>query len=255
MIRKFAVLPVLLAVSVTTFGWGPTGHRVVGSIAEEYLSRKVRARLANILDGQSLALAATWMDEVRSDSTHADMAPWHWVTIPDGMTYNETKKNPRGDIISTLERVIAELKAGNLSGEEERERVLILIHLVGDLHMPLHVGTGNDQGGNDTRVRWFGEASNLHRVWDADIIDHTRLSYTEFAASLKRPSNAQATGWQQSGVLVWAMENLDYRQNIYRIGDGRLGYDYAYYNLPIIRTRLLQAGIRLAGVLNDIFGN
>lgn len=255
MIRKSVLLLVLLAVSEATFGWGPTGHRVVGSIAEEYLSRKARARLAKILDGQSLALATTWMDEVRSDSTYIDMAAWHWVTIPDGMTYADTEKNPRGDIISTLERVIAELKGGKLSADEERERIRILVHLVGDLHMPLHVGTGKDQGGNDTRVRWFGEASNLHRVWDADIIDHTRLSYTEFEASLKRPSDAQVRNLQQSGVLVWAMENMDYRQNIYRIGDGRLGYDYAYYNLPIIRTRLLQAGIRLAGILNDIFGN
>ena len=255
MMRKLVVLLVLAAVSEAAFCWGPTGHRVVGTIAEDYLSRKTRARLAKILDGQSIAMATTWMDEVRSDSTYDDMADWHWVTIPDGATYAETEKNPRGDIISTLERVITELKAGRLSPKEEKERLLILIHLVGDLHMPLHVGTGKDRGGNDTRVRWFGQQSNLHRVWDADIIDHTQLSYTEFAASLKRPSDAQASIWQQSGVLVWAMENMDYRENIYRIGDGRLGYEYAYYNLPVIRTRLLQAGIRLAGILNDIFGN
>lgn len=253
--RKLVVLLVLVATSEAAFCWGPTGHRVVGNIAEEYLSRKARARLAKILDGQSLAMATTWMDEVRSDSTYDNMADWHWVTIPDGMTYATAEKNPAGDIISTLERVIAGLKGGKLSPKDEREYVLILIHLVGDLHMPLHVGTGTDHGGNDARVRWFGEQSNLHRVWDADIIDHTRLSYTEFAASLKRPSNAQVSQWQQSGLLVWAMENMDYRENIYRIGDGRLGYDYAYYNLPVIRTRLLQAGIRLAGVLNDIFDN
>lgn len=255
MTRKLVVLLMLAAVSEAAFGWGPTGHRVVGSIAEEYLSRKARVQLAKILDGQSLAMATTWMDEVRSDSTHKDMAAWHWVTIPDGMTYDDTEKNPEGDVISTLDRVIGGLKGGNLSPADEREYVLILIHLVGDLHMPLHVGTGTDHGGNDARVRWFGQQSNLHRVWDADIIDHTQLSYTEFAASLKRPSDAGVKVWQQSGILVWAMENMDYRKNVYRIGDGRLGYDYAYYNLPIIRTRLLQAGIRLAGVLNDIFGN
>lgn len=255
MTRKIIALLILLAVPEAVFCWGPTGHRVVGSIAEEYLTRRARARLARILDGQSLAISATWMDEVRSDSSYDHMSDWHWVTIPDGMTYEQTEKNPAGDILSTLERVITALKADNLSPQEQREHVLILIHLVGDLHMPLHVGNGKDRGGNDTRVSWFGAPSNLHRVWDGDMIDHTRLSYTELAASLKRPTAAQATLWQQSGVLAWTMENMSYRESIYRIGKGALGYDYSYYNMPAVRTRLLQAGIRLAGILNDIFGN
>lgn len=234
--------------------WGPTGHRVVGAVAEDYLTRKARVRLARILDGQSLAMASTWMDEVRSDAAYDHMADWHWVTIPDGMTYADTEKNPAGDIIATLNRVIDELREGSLTAAEERERVLILIHLVGDLHMPLHVGNGNDRGGNDTRVSWFSRSSNLHRVWDADMIDDTRLSYTEFAASLKRPSDQQVRQWQQSGILVWAEENMSYRNQIYKVGDGRLGYRYSYLNMPTVRQRLLQAGIRLAGILNTIYG-
>lgn len=252
--KPLIVAFVLILAAGPALSWGPTGHRVVGAVAEQYLTRKVRARLAQILNGQSLALAATWMDEVRSDSAYDHMADWHWVTIPDGVSYDDTDKNPAGDIIATLNRVIDELRAGSLSPSEERERVLILIHLTGDLHMPLHVGTGKDRGGNDTRVSWFNEPSNLHRVWDADMIDETRLSYTEFAASFKRPADEQVRGWQQSGILVWAEENKAYRNEIYNIGDGRLGYRYSYQNLPTVRLRLLQAGIRLAGILNSIYG-
>lgn len=243
----------ILSGSTPALSWGPTGHRVVGAIAEQYLTRKVRARLAKILDGQSLAIAATWMDEVRSDSAYDHMVDWHWVTIPDGMSYADTEKNPAGDIIATLNRVIDELRQGSLTAAEERERLLILIHLVGDLHMPLHVGTGKDRGGNDIRVSWFSRPSNLHRVWDAQMIDDTRLSYTEFAASLKRPSTEQIRLWQESGVLVWAEENKKYRKEIYEVGNGRLGYKYAYQHMPTVRLRLLQAGIRLAGILNSIY--
>jgi hypothetical protein len=234
--------------------WGPTGHRVVGAVAEQYLTRKARARLAKILDGQSLALASTWMDEVRSDSAYDHMADWHWVTIPDGMSYADTEKNPAGDIIATLNRVINELRQGSLNAAEERERVLILIHLVGDLHMPLHVGNGKDRGGNNTRVSWFNRPSNLHRVWDDEMINETRLSYTEFAASFKRPSEKQLRLWQQSDILVWAEESKAYRDEIYNVGDGRLSYRYSYQHMPMVRQRLLQAGIRLAGILNSIYG-
>lgn len=252
--QSLIVFLFLFAAVEPALAWGPTGHRVVGAVAEQYLTHRARVRLAQVLDGQSLAMASTWMDEVRSDSAYDHMADWHWVTIPDGMSYAETEKNPAGDIIGTLNRVIDELRQGSLSAAEERERVLILIHLVGDLHMPLHVGNGKDRGGNDIRVSWFNRASNLHRVWDADMIDETRLSYTEFAASFKRPPEEQVRLWQQSGVIVWAEENKSYRRELYKVGDGRLGYRYSYQHMPAIRQRLLQAGIRLAGILNTIYG-
>lgn len=249
-----AVFLFLISATGPALSWGPTGHRVVGAVAEQYLTRKARARLAQVLDGQSIAMVATWMDEVRSDPAYDHMADWHWVTIPDGMSYADAEKNPAGDIISTINRVIDELRSGSLSPAEERERVFILIHLVGDLHMPLHVGNGKDRGGNDARVSWFNHPSNLHRVWDADMIDDTKLSYTEFAASLKRPREQQIKEWQQSGILVWAEESKAYRNKIYEIGDGRLGYRYSYEHMPMVRQRLLQAGIRLAGILNSIYG-
>lgn len=240
--------------SLPVLAWGPTGHRVTGYIAEKYLTKKAKKAVRQILGGHSLAMVSTWMDEVRSDSTYDYMADWHWVTIPDGQTYEQAEKNPKGDIIMTLERIVAELKSKKLSPYEEAERIKILVHLVGDIHQPLHVGRGDDRGGNDIRVMWFRADSNLHRVWDSDMIDDTRLSYTELAESLLLPSDSLRKVWQKASVRDWAYESMGYRNQVYDIGNKRLGYSYSYKYFHIVQKRLLQAGVRLAGILNEIYG-
>jgi hypothetical protein len=252
--KTFTSLFLVLAFSVSSFGWGATGHRATGFIANKYLTKKARKALDRILKGQSLAITSTWMDEVRSDSTYDYMTDWHWVTIPEGQTYDQSAKNPKGDIIQTLERIISELKSKTLSEEEQAQRIRILIHLIGDIHQPLHVGAKNDKGGNDVKVMWFRADSNLHRVWDSDIIDDTKLSYTELGESLDKPTEAELKAWQQASVRDWANESQSYQKQVYAYGNGKLGYRYGYLYYPIVKKRLLQAGIRLAGVLNQIYG-
>jgi hypothetical protein len=244
----------LLLTSLTSFGWGQNGHRATGKIADKYLSKKARQAVMRILNGQSLAMASTWMDEIRSDSTFDHTADWHWVTIQDGQSYEQSTKNPKGDVIETLDRIIKELKSGNLSPKEEAERLKFLIHLVGDIHQPLHVGGGNDRGGNDVKLTWFRTDSNLHRVWDSDMIDDTKLSYTELAESLDIPTEIQVKDWQKATVRDWANESMTFRKQVYDIGNGKLGYQYSYKNFHIVRLRLLQAGVRLGGILNYIYG-
>ncbi len=252
--NRLLTLIILFLFNLSAMAWGPTGHRVTGYIAEKYLTKKAKKAIRQILGGQSLAMVSTWMDEVRSDSAYDYMADWHWVTIPDGQTYEQAEKNPKGDVIMTLERIIAELKSKKLAPAEEAERIKILVHLVGDIHQPLHVGRGDDRGGNDVRVMWFRSDSNLHRVWDSDMIDDTRLSYTELAESLLLPSDSLRKAWQQATVRDWAYESMKYRKQVYDTGNNRLGYAYSYKYFHIVRERLLQAGARLAGILNEIYG-
>jgi hypothetical protein len=244
----------VIAFSLSASGWGATGHRATGWIANRYMTKKARKTVERILQGQSLAMASTWMDDVRSDSTFDYMTDWHWVTIPSGQTYDQTVKNPNGDIIQTLERIIAELKTKKLSDQEQAQRIKILVHLIGDIHQPLHVGGKPDKGGNDVKVTWFRTDSNLHRVWDSDMIDDTKLSYTELAQSLDKPTPAELKLWQKASVLDWAKESQTYEKEVYDLGNSRLGYHYSYLYFPIVRHRLLQAGIRLAGILNEIYG-
>jgi len=251
--RKLLILLFFSSLSLSAFSWGATGHRVTGYIAEKHLTKKARIALQKILRGQSLAMASTWMDEIRSDSTYNHLTDLHWVTIQDGMTYEQSEKNPNGDIVMTLERIISELKSKKLSAKEETERVKMLIHLIGDIHQPLHVGGGTDRGGNEVKVTWFGDNSNLHRVWDSEMIDGTQLSYTELAESLPKPDATQIKMLQTNNIRAWAYESMGYRKQVYNYGNGKLGYQYAYKNLPAVQERLLQAGVRLAGILNEIY--
>ena len=252
--KKSGVTFLLFLLAVTSFGWGSTGHRVTGWIAEKYLCKKAKKEVTRILSGQSLAMASNWMDEIRSDSVYDYAEDWHFVTIPQGKTYVDAKKNPKGDVIQTIERLITELKSKKLNAKDEAEHLKMLIHLIGDIHQPLHVGVEGDHGGNDIKITWFRSESNLHRVWDSQMIDDTNLSYTELAESLEKPGKDKISSWQKSSPSQWATESISYRDNVYNYGNGKLSYKYGYDNFHIVRYRLLQAGVRLAGVLNDIYG-
>ena len=252
--KKIIILLLFTVCYAHVNAWGPTGHRTTGWIADKYLNKKARKEIERILGGQSLAMASTWMDEIRSDSAYDYTADWHWVTLQDGQTYEQSEKNPKGDIIQALEKIMTELKSKTLTPEEETKRLKMLIHLIGDIHQPLHVGGGSDRGGNDVRISWFRNESNLHRVWDSEMIDDTKLSYSELGQSLDKPTPAQLTGWQNSSVKDWAYESMAYRKQVYDYGNGKLGYQYSYKYFHIVRYRLLQSGIRLASVLNEIYG-
>lgn len=253
---KKHVLIILLALFAISesFGWGATGHRTTGYIAEQVLNAKAKKRIAAILEQESIAMASTWMDDIRSDSTYDYTVIWHYTTIPDGKKYEDVEANPEGKLVMMIEKITQELRAGKLSAKQEKEYLKFLIHLVGDIHQPLHVGKPGDKGGNDVKVKWFGRDTNLHTVWDSQMIDDTKLSYTELAQSLIKPDNAVIAKWQSSSVRDWALESMTYRPQVYDVGNGSLGYQYTYKYFSIARMRMLQAGLRLGGLLNSIYG-
>jgi hypothetical protein len=251
---KISLIFLLNLFAWDSMSWGVTGHRAIGLIAERHLSVKAKKKIDQLLGGERLSMATTWMDEIRSDQAYNHTADWHWVTIETGSNYSSSKKNPNGDVIGTLNRLMNEIRSGGLSPAQETEHLKMILHLVGDIHQPLHVGCCDDQGGNKIRLKWFGDDSNLHRVWDSDMIDGTKLSFTELAESLVLPGKEKIISIQRATVEDWANESMQLRKNVYETGDGKLGYVYAYHNFPIVKERLLLAGLRLAGVLNDLFG-
>jgi len=252
--RSLALLLLVCFIGTQSFSWGVTGHRASGWVAEKYLSPKAKKKISSVLNQESLAMVSTWMDEIRSDSTYNYTADWHWVTVETGKTYDESPKNPNGDVIMTLERIITELKSHKLDPKKEAEALKMLVHLVGDIHQPLHVGCCDDQGGNKVKVKWFRNDSNLHRVWDSEMIDDTKLSYTELGQSLAQPDKATLAQWQKASVREWANESMTYRKEVYDIKDGNLSYRYSYLHLQSAKDRVLKAGVRLAGILNQIYG-
>lgn len=252
--RKTFLFVFLTGFVFNAFSWGATGHRAVGYIADQHLSKKARLAIEKILRGQSLAMAGTWMDDIKSDSVYDNTHDWHWVTLQNGETYEQSVKNPKGDLVMTLERLIAELKSKKLSAKQEAEHLKMIVHLIGDIHQPLHVGFGTDQGGNEVKLTWFGTNSNLHRVWDSDMIDGSKLSYTELANAWPKADATRVKSLQQASVRDMAKEAMTFRKQVYAYGDGKLGYNYNYKNFNTVLEQIQKAGIRLAGVLNQIYG-
>lgn len=249
-VLSFILLP------LSSWGWGQTGHRVIGRIADDQLNDKARSVIETLLEGESLAMVSTYMDEIRSDSTYDHTHSWHWVTIPDGKEYAETEKNPEGDLVEAIERMVQILSDQDESRQERAQALRYLVHLVGDLHQPLHVGNGTDRGGNAVKVKWFGDYSNLHRVWDSEMIDSKRFSYSELAYELQAMyDQKRMVQWSDGTVRDWAHEAMQYREQVYDYGNpDRMGYRYSYQNWDLVERQLTKGGVRLASLLNRILG-
>lgn len=245
-----------LLLPALAFGWGKTGHRVVGQIAENHLTPKAAKAVRDLLGPDSLAEVANWADEIRSDPSWKRADPWHYVNIPDGQTYATMEKNPGGDIFEALGRFEATLRDRNAPRQQRIEALKFLVHMIGDLHQPLHAGKRDDLGGNRVSVRWFrsAEATNLHAVWDDLLIDYEKLSFTEWTRFLDDATPAEIKDWQSTSYDAWMAESQALRQACYDFRpELPLSYDYVFRHMPTVRQRLNQAGIRLAGKLNQVF--
>lgn len=255
LVQRTLLFALLFSIVTPALPWGKTGHRVVGLIAERHLTKKARKNIERVLATETLAEVSNFMDFIRSDNQYKALDPLHYATIPDGMTYEQAGTPAEGDAIVAIQRMIEELKARTFSMEDEAFTLKCLVHLIGDIHQPLHVGNGNDKGGNDVKLEYFWQESNLHRVWDSGIIDGQDMSYTEYVDWIDHATDEQIAEWQNSSVLDWAYESQNYRDQAYELpANKKLSYRYDYDNLELVNQRLLQAGIRLAAVLNEIYG-
>lgn len=242
--------------SAEVSAWGQIGHRVSGKIAETYLNDEARAAVTALLPNESLAEASTYADEMRSnpDSFWQDIAgPYHYVTVPEGKLYADIGAPKEGDSVSALTAFRQTLLDPKATLEQKQLALRFTIHIVGDLHQPLHAGNGTDRGGNDLKLQFFFENTNLHRVWDSQMIDRRQLSYTEWSEWLgDKITPAQATAWSTPDPLEWIAESTRIRDTIYP-DDKNLSWDYLYVHLPTASQRLQQAGVRIAAYLNAIW--
>jgi hypothetical protein len=273
-IRLLAILAASAALMpAPALAWGKTGHRVVAAIADTQLSGLARAQIEQILGrGESLDEAANWPDEMRSAPGafwQKTATPWHYVTL-NGIIYDHAP--PEGDALEALARFSKTLKDPNASREDRQTALRFNVHLVGDLHQPLHVGKCCDRGGNDVKVTWFGKPTNLHAVWDSQIVDEEQLSFTELAAKLERHiSPADVVKWWDINPRDWTSESAEIRDTLYpsardlpKLPKGKklkkgeqllpdLSYGYVYKFTPVMERRLAQGGVRLAAYLNALF--
>lgn len=255
--RKLLALALIFgAFTSPARAWGPIGHRVTGAIADDNLSGVARANVKILLGTENLAEAATWPDDMKSDPDdfwQNKANPWHYVTVREGDDYKVTDAPTEGDAMTALTRFTATLRDSQASADHKRLALRFIVHIIGDLHQPLHAGGGNDRGGNDFKVTWFGRPSNLHSVWDSAMIEQRSLSYLELAGWLSRSiTPAQVVAWNERDPSVWLHESIALRKTIYPT-DTNLSWDYAYRHRAELDDRLKRAGIRIAAYLNWVF--
>ena len=284
-IKSIAILFLMLTQSVSLFSWGQNGHRIVAEICDQHLTPQAKAELQRIMGPDYLTELANWPDYIKSESGWKFAESWHYTTINLNQSVREVRSKYqedanindaieaielmvnilKGDQAATdwLENIMKKNKAMPLRNSTKATALAFLVHLVGDIHQPLHVGKNNDKGGNNITVLYFGEKKNLHSIWDTEIIEHERLSYTEFAHFINKCTPEEVSLMQAASLDQWADESIVLREDIYNTiydftdretGLPSFSWNYQHDFIPRVKDRLLKAGVRLAGILNEIVG-
>jgi hypothetical protein len=253
-----------LALPGAAQAWGPHGHRIVARVAEARLTPAARAAVRELLhEGDTLVSIATWADEEGHDVVPGS-APWHYVNVPITATAYDPRFCTGGNCVVARIKHFRAVLADRRAPLRDRQRALLfLVHLVADVHQPLHVGDDHDKGGNDTQVQFLGEGSNLHRLWDSGLINTIDRNERAWVERINPLLDAETVrSWSQGSVEDWATESLRDAQRAYYFPAGsgrpilsgaRLGDDYVAFARPILERRLAQAGVRLANELNALF--
>ena len=244
--------------------WGAPGHRIAARVAEARLTPEARTSIRELLnEGDTLADISTWADREGHDVV-PDSAPWHYVNVPIAANRYESRDcSDRGCVVSKIKHYRSVLANRRAPRRDRQIALLFLVHLTEDIHQPLHVGDNHDRGGNLTQVQFLGRGTNLHRLWDTDLIreiDRDERAWVERIGRSISPKNVE--DWSRGDVEDWATESLLEARKAYHYPEGskqliasgtRVGDDYTAFARPIIERRLAQAGVRLANELNAAF--
>lgn len=238
------------------FVWGQTGHRVVGEIAYNHLTKKAKRNLEKLLKNESLAMISTYADEIKSDKNYDQFKPWHYVNFKDGETYESSEKNPKGDLIVGIRKCKEIISSSSSTDADKIFYLKLLVHLVGDLHQPLHIGRSEDRGGNSIRLKWFRDNTNLHSIWDTKMIESYNMTYSELTQNLDKFSDKQVERIQEGTVQDWVNETRILTMQVYASAkpEQDLSYRYMYDHFDTVKKQLQKGGLRLAKVLNELFG-
>jgi hypothetical protein len=242
--------------------WGRFGHRASAKLAEERLSPAARAAIREILEpGESLADASTWADEHSREIPGS--ASWHYVNVH----ISEKSYNPRdchGDcVVSRYQEFRGILLDRDAPLARRRMALRYVVHLLQDLHQPLHVGDHRDRGGNAVQISYYrDDRTNLHQLWDSGLFRNRFRHENQLLEEIRTLGEQRsAMTWKSGTIEDWANESLEIARTAYKIPGSnqlirqgaRLGRDYERVNLPLATKRVAQSGVRLAEVLNSIF--
>jgi hypothetical protein len=239
--------------------WGPVGHQIVAQIAEDQLSIQAKKAIDILIPGQTLAQVSNWADSIKSKPEWVHTKSWHFVDIADDETYETAPHAPTGDIITAITQMVNVLKSSSASTLEKQQALMFIVHFMGDIHQPLHVGRPSDRGGNEIEVTFEGRNMNLHSLWDNGMIKKHGMTYLEYARYLQGHNLTNSTFILSETQLAQIIdEDMSVRKQIYifdAVEDGPIIIDQGYFarNDGTMNSRLLLGGQRVADLFNEIF--
>lgn len=252
-----AILSLILLMPSFSHAWGDKGHEITAYVAEIHLTEQARKKIKVLFPKESdLVDAATWPDRV--GRLIDDMDPFHFVNFPRGATtYNRQRDCPEHNCIIGA---IAWYKRTLVNKEAplniRRIAFRFVVHLIGDIHQPLHAAYGDDRGGNSIDIRFHSTETNLHSLWDIAFLETELSSSADIAKKINQSiSFKERQSWQDGNPVAWAEESFALaRSHAYKVPEtGEIDDEYTKTALSIIYRRLAQAGIRLAWALNGLF--
>ncbi|MBF8456287.1 S1/P1 nuclease [Kaistella sp. G5-32] len=259
-ILKNSILVLAILSFNFAYSWGTTGHRVIAEIAQNHLSGKAKRHLKKIIGDEKLAYWANWPDFIKADTTGVwkQTEQWHYINAdpqPNIQSFTQSLDAQKAPNIYTQIKILSDqIKDKNTSVKDKEIALRFLIHLMGDAAQPLHIGRAEDLGGNKIKLKFFGDNTNLHSLWDTKLVDSQKYSYTEFANVLDVKSKEEVKQIQEGTLADWLYDSQKQANRIYSnsVADSSYSYDYNYKFESLLERQLLYGGLRLAKVLNEI---
>ncbi len=254
--KKTLLFLTACTVALSAFAWGQKGHDTVANIAERHFTEATADSVGRLLEGMSPVYWANWLDNASHTPEYAYSKTWHYKNIDADQNYDDVPPFESGDIITALRAQIAVLKDPTAADNRKNLALKMVIHLVGDMHQPMHMGHKSDLGGNRTQVRFFNSGTNLHTVWDTRLPEAAHAwTYTEWTDQLDRLSPEAAEQIGQGNLDDWAKESWQEATRIYEAfpSGSQISYNEIAEWTPVVERQLLKGGLRLATILNAIF--
>lgn len=254
--RKILFITVLLSFSFQSYAFDVVGHRIISEIAYENLKCRTRKKVDKLLGKRGIIYTSAWADDVRNDSAYTHSYNWHFQNLKDGMTKAELHhllNNPKSEgeyLLFALDSLAESLK----NNKNDREALMFIVHFAADLFQPMHLGRLSDRGGNDVMIRWFGRKIRLHQLWDTQMLQGQKFSYSEYSQYIQDKFSKQKKEFKKQSKLDAIWETYLLRNKIYAYDYSNLkGYQYLSEFSDDMDRQLFSAGIQLANLLNEIF--
>ena len=255
---------IMIAVPIQAFAWGPLGHKVAAEISFRNLSPAAKAKVTELLGNANYNDASLWADFVKKKPMWKHTSPYHYADIPDNSDYFRNlsslsaEDQKKGDALMGVLQAEEVLRDRSADNKTKGTALRFILHILSDLHQPLHAGRPSDRGGNDIKLDWYGKEVNLHSLWDSGLINSAHpenfdgkpeneqvnwyAGYLESKYGQKtEPCNADLLGWFNTSLALRQVSYTGYE------GDNDA---YLEASIPTVEKQLLAAGKHMACVLN-----